>query len=146
MKKIQNKQEIKAAEIYEQRRKRRQSKKGQSHQELALIINDEPALKELVQSQKHEPKLTAYIFYLDPGHGWLSVPRQELIDLHIDHLISTYSYQKDKLVYLEEDSDMPTFLKAKGQANAEIIEKVSNSDSIIRSYEPYNSINKKEQS
>ena len=33
-----------------------------------------------------------YRFYTDPGHGWLAVKRQELIDLDIIEKISGYSY------------------------------------------------------
>ena len=53
-----------------------------------------------------------YTFYNDPGHGWLRVQRQELIDLGIADKITPYSYQKDDLVYLEEDCDAGKFLEA----------------------------------
>lgn len=59
-------------------------------------------------------------FYSDPGHGWAAVKRQLLEDLGIADKISTFSYQKGKTVYLEEDSDLPKFLTAlsvqRGQA------------------------------
>ena len=42
-------------------------------------------------------------FISDPGHGWLEVPRSLLSELGILEEITTYSYQKKELVYLEED-------------------------------------------
>ena len=56
-----------------------------------------------------------YIFYHDPGHGWLRVPKQEIED--IKWLISPCSYMDEFFVYLEEDSDMSIFIKAKGITN-----------------------------
>lgn len=56
-----------------------------------------------------------YIYEQDPGHGWLGVPRAELMELGIENLISTYSYfdPHNTLVWLEEDCDMGIFLLAK---------------------------------
>jgi hypothetical protein len=53
-----------------------------------------------------------HTFYSDPGHGWLAVPREELINLGILHKITDYSYQRGKTVYLEEDLDMSTYARA----------------------------------
>lgn len=53
-----------------------------------------------------------HTFYSDPGHGWLAVPRQELIDLGILHKITSYSYQRQGMVYLEEDCDLSTYAAA----------------------------------
>ena len=81
-----------------------------------------------------------YLFYRDPGHAWLAVTRKELIDLHIDRIISKYSYQKGNLVYLEEDHDANLFLnKAIHQAkfNIELCDYHSDKDSIIRTYKSY---------
>lgn len=50
--------------------------------------------------------------FSDGGHGWLAVKRQLLIDLNILDKITQCSYQKGKTVYLEEDCDAATFLKA----------------------------------
>ncbi len=58
-----------------------------------------------------------YIFYHDPGHGWLRVPKQEIED--IKWLISPCSYMDESFIYLEEDSDMSIFIEAKGIANFE---------------------------
>ena len=53
-----------------------------------------------------------YIFYEDPGHGWLAVPIKELIELGIADKITGYSYTLGGMAYLEEDCDLPTFVKA----------------------------------
>ena len=57
-----------------------------------------------------------YKFFEDPGHGWLEVTRAELARLGILKQISSYSYQSrdGRFVYLEEDSDMAKFAKARG--------------------------------
>ena len=51
-------------------------------------------------------------FISDPGHGWLEVPRSLLSELGILEEITTYSYQKKELVYLEEDCDASRFFEA----------------------------------
>ena len=52
-------------------------------------------------------------FVADPGHGWLKVPVAELERLGIADQISPFSYQKDSMAYLEEDSDMSVFINAR---------------------------------
>lgn len=56
------------------------------------------------------------VFIIDPGHGWLRVPRTELTELGILDKISSYSYQTDdgKFVFLEEDCDLTLYVEAKG--------------------------------
>jgi hypothetical protein len=85
-----------------------------------------------------------YIFYNDPGHAWLKVPAVELAIFGVLNKISAYSYIQDKYVYLEEDSDAGTFLKARfpGMEPREvgrlyIIDKITDNDSPIRDYAPY---------
>lgn len=53
-------------------------------------------------------------FYHDAGHGWLAVKRTVLIQLDIIKNISDYSYQSEtgSTVYLEEDCDATTLIKA----------------------------------
>jgi hypothetical protein len=48
----------------------------------------------------------------DPGHGWLVVPLDELRALGIAARISSYSYLKDGIAYLEEDCDASVYLSA----------------------------------
>jgi len=53
-------------------------------------------------------------FTEDPGHGWLRVPRKLLGKLGIAKDITSYSYQTHcgQFVWLEEDADLGTFLRA----------------------------------
>lgn len=51
-------------------------------------------------------------FHSDSGHGWLAVKRGEIEKLGIADKITTFSYQKGKTVYLEEDTDLSTFKTA----------------------------------
>jgi len=99
----------------------------------------------LVQTTK--PK---YIFFADPGHAWLRVKRQELIDLSIEHRITPFSYERGEYVYLEEDSDAGTFLHAKFgkqvsfrelEALGVLADRHCNGSSAIRSYNHYNATN-----
>lgn len=92
-------------------------------------------------------------FFTDGGHGWLSVKRKLLHELDIADKITRFSYQKGQSVYLEEDCDVSTFMKAfltsKGmlpdQSNyteiraAHLVMKESHSrgPSAVRNYESY---------
>jgi hypothetical protein len=48
----------------------------------------------------------------DPGHGWLVVPISELRELNIIDKISSYSYRKNDIAYLEEDCDAAIYIEA----------------------------------
>ena len=48
----------------------------------------------------------------DPGHGWIAADRQMLAFLGLLEATSTYSYQDQDLIWLEEDCDGPRFLSA----------------------------------
>jgi len=82
----------------------------------------------------------AYTKHEDPGHGWLEVPKRELIELGIADQISDYSYQDKDNVYLEEDCDMTIFLKAKGVkkwSDIDIVDAHLNGDHWVRGLKPY---------
>lgn len=55
-----------------------------------------------------------YVFFSDPGHGWLAVPMEVLKFLGIERAITPYSYisRSGKTAYLEEDVDATTLIKA----------------------------------
>ena len=78
-------------------------------------------------------------FYADPGHGWVAVKRKLLNELGIADKITSYSYQKGKTVYLEEDMDLGTLLTALGDRTigVKFKEKHTNRYSPIRNYERY---------
>ena len=81
--------------------------------------------------------------YTDPSHGWGKVHLSELFNLEIWDKISTYSYirsnAKYAYVYLEEDCDLSTYLKALDSKGIQykFIEKHANKSSKIRSYSRY---------
>ncbi len=58
-----------------------------------------------------------FVFIADPGHAWLPVKRSLLNELGVAGDISSYSYQEDDTVYLEEDCDAGVFLEAWKQVN-----------------------------
>jgi hypothetical protein len=77
--------------------------------------------------------------YNDPGHGWIKVPLELLVELGIAHLITGYSYMTTTHAYLEEDCDMGTFIKAMNERNIPFmfVDHYTNHQSSIRSMEPY---------
>lgn len=86
--------------------------------------------------------MMVYTFYSDPGHGWLRVPMNELIDLDIAPKISAYSYvyRNGKWVYLEEDIDAGKFIDAYVERHGtepQIVYKYSDNRSDIRNYVHY---------
>lgn len=81
--------------------------------------------------------------YNDPGHAWGKVKRIVLHNLGIANNITSYSYQRGEYVYLEEDCDLLALCMALNQRNTRIkfVEKHTNRDSRIRSYERYKPLN-----
>lgn len=77
--------------------------------------------------------------YSDPSHSWGKVKKAVLVNLGIADKITRYSYQRGDWAYLEEDMDLTTLCMALNQHNTRIkfVEKRSNRDSKIRSYERY---------
>lgn len=55
--------------------------------------------------------------FSDPGHSWVKVKRSELKELDILKDITKYSYQRGEFVYLEEDVDAGTYIKALKENN-----------------------------
>ena len=45
-----------------------------------------------------------YLFHADAGHGWLKVPKADMLPSKISR-ISRFSYQDESHFYLEEDCD-----------------------------------------
>jgi len=78
-------------------------------------------------------------FYSDPGHGWIAVKYDLLQQLNIAHKITSFSYQKGKTVYLEEDCDAYLFVQEMKKNGVEVIPdcKYTNNRSPIRSYACY---------
>ena len=85
--------------------------------------------------------MRTFAYIQDPGHGWLRVPHSEFAQYpEIHSLVSTYSYQSDKYVFLDEDADMALFINAR--ANAGVVTKTKpyqnkSRESKIRKYDAY---------
>lgn len=79
------------------------------------------------------------IIYSDPAHGWMKIPRKELIKFNIEYKISSCSYQRKDFVYLEEDMDMTTYINALKEKGIVFDVKIfhGNKRSKIRNYESY---------
>lgn len=81
----------------------------------------------------------SFIFYQDPGHGWVAVSRKDLaaIGLTADNF-SRYSHRSSSgnTFYLEEDCDAPIFFAAylaKYGEKPTFVDKHTNNRSRIRS-------------
>lgn len=51
-------------------------------------------------------------FISDPGHGWLEAPISLVETLGLTTKVSSYSYRKGAMAYLEEDCDAYLFMDA----------------------------------
>lgn len=82
--------------------------------------------------------MTAFNFYSDPGHGWLRVDLASITAVGLTPAsFSQYSYQQGPWLYLEEDQDASTFVKAfmdRHNRPPVVKEHHSNEDSVIRNY------------
>jgi hypothetical protein len=84
-------------------------------------------------------KTFTVVVYSDPGHAWGKVKRQVLNNLGIADKVSPYSYQLRDNVYLEEDCDLALLHDTlfKQDVRIKFVEKRTNRDSKIRSYERF---------
>ena len=75
----------------------------------------------------------------DPGHSWLKVPVAELQRLGIESNISSHSYVRNGMAYLEEDCDLQVFLDARNAENEPLKVKEIHRQrtSKIRKYQTY---------
>lgn len=79
-------------------------------------------------------------FYADPGHGWMAVKKQQLVELGIAEKITTFSYQHGDTAYLEEDCDLDLFFEAFIKKTGEkpvLKQHHGNRRSKIRNYDSY---------
>ena len=78
-------------------------------------------------------------FYEDPGHGWLKVKKSLIKELGIQDNITPYSYIRGDYVYLEEDCDFSTFVKAMKDVDKTVELRIhhTNKTSKIRNYQHY---------
>jgi len=55
----------------------------------------------------------------DAGHGWARVPKAEIVKAGVADQISSFSFQKGKNVYLEQDADIAVFVAARTKQGLE---------------------------
>ena len=81
-----------------------------------------------------------FTFYSDPGHGWLAVPAWVLRLSGVADKITPYSYINGDTVYLEEDLDCSTFMRALVSRDIYpfIVYKNTDNRSRIRGYKSFN--------
>lgn len=75
--------------------------------------------------------------FADPGHAWAKFPKHRLVKLGIANKITTCSYERNGMAYLEEDCDLGTLintLKSVGYMDIKFKESHTNKSSKIRSY------------
>ena len=84
-------------------------------------------------------KVFTVTMYSDPSHGWAKVRKDVLVNLGIADKITRYSYARGEYAYLEEDCDLTTLCMALNERDTRVkfVEKRSERDSKIRSYERY---------
>jgi hypothetical protein len=79
---------------------------------------------------------SVFTLYVDNGHAWAKVPREMLVQMGIVKDITHYSYQRGDYVYLEEDGDLDTFVKAYPMIDI-TFNVVRSARSRVRSYDSY---------
>lgn len=78
-----------------------------------------------------------FTLHSDPGHTWLEVPRTLLKEVGVEKNITGFSYQRGDKIYLEENSDLPVFIKAltdKGRSYTIATTKHYDGEAKIRNY------------
>lgn len=82
----------------------------------------------------------SFTMYSDPSHGWLKVKETEVKEVGVEKLITGFSHVRGDYLYLEEDCDAPTFLKAyeeKYGFKPTIVSKHTDRQCRVRKYEWY---------
>jgi len=96
---------------------------------------------------KNKEFCLVYDYHQDASHGWLQVPKEEIIRLGLVDKISEYSYVDARSVYLEEDADATLFERTLKEKIGEeefnkmlVFERMAKTDhSFVRNRERYNS-------
>jgi hypothetical protein len=85
-------------------------------------------------------------FYSDPGHGWLAVELELLDHLQLLDKITSYSYVRGGMAYLEEDLDAGVLLAALRHRGVAVAfrERVASKYSRIRNYDPFSAARARE--
>jgi len=78
-------------------------------------------------------------FYADPGHAWMAAPLGLLDHLQLLDNITSYSYIRGGMAYLEEDLDAGTLIQALKARGVDVAfrERLAKGYSRIRNHDPY---------
>ena len=80
-------------------------------------------------------------YICDPGHGWIAIPMEVVKELGIEDKVSSCSYKRRGIAYLEEDCDAALFLEAVkekcGVSDLKINQIHQNNESIIRTFDRF---------
>ena len=81
------------------------------------------------------------LFISDPGHAWLQVTLKDIVTLKVSDKISSCSYVKKNMAFLEEDCDAVVFLNAAKAAGWLItIRETYQDPTQIRNYRSYKKV------
>jgi len=90
---------------------------------------------DILSAWEVEQKTLSLTYYQDPGHGWVKVKKGLIKELGLWEKITFYSYEDPEHIYLEEDCDLSTFMRAAEDAgylfNRMLVDRADN-DSHIR--------------
>ena len=81
-----------------------------------------------------------YFYLQDPSHGWMAVPIKDILELGVENDVTPYSYMNETAAYLEEDVDMPMFLRAyklRYGHEPRIKDSYTHRDSLVRRLKPF---------
>ena len=82
-------------------------------------------------------------YICDPGHGWIAVPMEVIKELGIEDKISSCSYKRKGIAYLEEDCDAGLFVDVVKRELAlmgvelKFNQRHQDSESIIRTFDRF---------
>jgi len=103
-------------------------------------LNNNNQKGEAMTTEATTTKKVVRKFHSDPGHGWLCVKIAELEALGIADKITGFSYMRKQSAYLEEDTDLTTYinaLKSRGYELETVNGKIFNKDHPIKRFQPY---------
>lgn len=76
--------------------------------------------------------------YSDAGHSWYAIEKSFLKDHNLLSKISNYSYERQGIVYLEEDCDASHLFKTLKELNIKpIVKEVYEHNSQVRNYNSF---------
>jgi hypothetical protein len=96
-----------------------------------------------IPTKNNHMKSFTIIVYADPSGAWAKVKRDVLDGLRLADRISQSSFQRNHYVYLDYEQDLPLLCQRLNEHGTRVVfvEKHTDKDSRIRSYERYKPFN-----